>query len=300
MSGVFTLVKRNIKLFLRDKATVFFSFLSTLILVALYFLFIAKIYTSGMDNPDAGGIAASLTENAKNFIVYSQMMAGVLVLNSMSLATGAFSTIAKDFESGRIGSLLLTPVKTYEIILAYFATGFIVSFGINTFTWVLSYIIIGVTTGYWLASGAFLMVLLVLFVASLISCALMLLITALVKSSSAIGVVNGVSGTFFGFLCGIYMPYGNLGEGTKIIGSFLPFSHLTIWLKRVMLDDAFSQVGIIGEFKDILYRDYFSAESIGFCSLSAPLWLMVFLSGMLGVLCLIVSCFYLNTRIKRY
>ena len=300
MNMIFTFIKRNIKLFARARATVFFSLLSTLILVMLYFLFIAKIYTMGMDDPAAGGIAIPLGGNAKNFIVYLQMMAGVLVLNSMSLATGAFSTIAKDFENKRIDSFMLTPIKTHEMIFSYFATGFTASFGINTFTWILSYVIIGMTTGYWLATGAFLMVLLVLLVASFISCSLMLLVTALVKSSSAIGVVNGIAGTFFGFLCGIYMPYGNLGEGTKAIGSLLPFSHLTIWLKRVVLDNAFAQIGIEGEFKNILYRDYFSAESIGFCTLSAPLWLMVFLSGVFAVFCLTASCYILNKRLKRH
>lgn len=299
MKNILTLTKRNVKLFIRDKATVFFSFLSTLIVVALYFLFIAKIYTAGMDDTQAGGIPMSLDGNAKNFIVYLQMMAGVLVLNSMSLATGVFSTIAKDFEDKRTDSFLLTPAKTHELLLSYFSTGFLVSFGINLFTWILSFSIIGLATGFWVAFGTFFMVILVLLIASLISCSIMLLVTTLAKSSTAIGVISGIAGTFCGFLCGIYMPYGNLGEGVKAVGSLLPFSHLTVWLKQVVLDDAFLQVGITGPFKEILYRDYFSATSIGFCNLSAPLWLMVLLSGIIGILCLTVSFVLLSKRIKR-
>lgn len=299
MNFTLTLIKRNIRLFLRDKATVFFAFLSTIILVALYFLFLAKIYTDGMDNPELGGIAMSLTGDAKSFIVYLQMMAGVLILNSMSLATGSFSTIAKDFENKRIDSFLLTPAKPHEMILSYFAAGLVVSFIINTLTWLLTVFIIGVITSYWVAAGTLLMVVFVLFIASLISCSLMILVTTLVKSSTAIGVINGILGTFFGFLCGIYMPYGNLGNGVKAVGSFLPFSHLVIWLKRVVLSDAFSQVGIAGEFKDILFRDYFSAESIGFCNLSAPLWVMVFASGIFGLICLVISYGLLTKRIKQ-
>jgi len=298
VSPIITLTKRNLKLFLRDRMTVFFSFLSTLILVMLYFLFIAKIYAAGMDDPSAGGIAMPLAQGAKNFIVYLQMMAGVLVLNSMSLSTGAFSTIAKDFESKRIDNLLLTPVKTHEIILAYYSTGMIASFIINTFTWILSFLIIGITTGYWLAFGPFMAVLAVLLVASLISCSIMLLITSLVKSSTAIGVINGIAGTFFGFLCGIYMPYSNLGESTKLVGSFLPFTHITVWLKQVMLGDAFSQVGITGEFKDILLRDFFSADGVGFCGMDISLWGMIAFSGLLGLLCLIASYVLLRRRIN--
>ena len=297
MNRAGTLIKRNLRLFLRDKATVFFSFLSTIIVIALYFLFIAKIYTEGIDDPTAGGISMMLDAKVKDFIVYLQMMAGVLVLNAMSLATGAFSTIAKDFEDRRIDNFLLTPTRAHEMILAYFTTGFLASFLINSFTWVLSVCIIGLATGYWLAIGTFLMALVVLFAASLIACSIMLLLTVLVKSSAAIGVINGVSGTFFGFLCGIYMPYSMLGDAPKAIGSLLPFTHLTIWLKRVVLGDAFAQAGIPSTFTETLYREHFSASGVGFLSLSAPLWVMMLASGLVAVLCLGISWRLLNKRI---
>ncbi|MCL1808011.1 MAG: ABC transporter permease [Oscillospiraceae bacterium] len=299
MNKSIVLIKRNMKLFLRDRATVFFSFLSTIILVALYFLFIGEVFKSEMQNSTTGAGSFSITSGAQNFIVYLQMMAGVLVLNSMSLATGAFSTIAKDFENKRVDSFILTPVKTREMIFSYFATGIIAGFGLNLFTWMVSFTVIGVATGYWLAVSTFLTVVLVLFTASLISCSLTLLIVTLVKSSSAIGVINGVAGTFFGFLCGIYMPYGNLGDGVKAVGSILPLSHLTIWLKRVVLDDAFSQLGIEGEYKETLYRDFFSAESIGFLNFSAPLWLMIVFSGLLGLTFWVLSYGILRKRFKR-
>ena len=298
MNPIGTLTRRNLQLFLRDRMTVFFSFLSTIILVMLYFLFIGKIYTTQMDDSAMGGIAMPLAEGAKSFIVYLQMMAGVLALNSMSLATGAFSTIAKDFETRRVDSLMLTPVKPYQMILAYYATGLIASFIINTFTWIASFLIIGFATGYWLNAGSVLLVLAVLLVASLISCSIMLLITSLVKSSSAIGVINGIAGTFFGFLCGIYMPYSNLGDTTKAVGSFLPFTHLTIWLKRVMLGDAFTQLHIPDAFREILYRDFFSADGVGLAGMDVPLGAMVVLSGALGLMCLVASYLLLHRRIK--
>ena len=298
MNNILTLTKRNLKLYLRDRAAVFFSFLSTIIVVALYFLFIAKLYTSGMDNLATSGSPFALTVKEKNFIIYLQMIAGVLVLNSISLATGAFSTIAKDFENKRLDSLMLAPIKPLEIIIAYFATGFISSFFINILTLIVSCIIIGIFTGLWIAASTFFMVIVVLLVASLISCSIMLLITSIVKSSTAIGVANGVMGTFFGFLCGIYIPYSNLGKGATAVGSFLPFSHITIWLKQVVLDDAFKQVGIASELKEMLFAEHFSAKNIGFCNLSVSLWLMLLISGIIGLACLVASNFILSKRIR--
>lgn len=298
MNTAFALIKRNTRLFLRDKAAVFFSFLSTLILVALYLLFIANMYTDSMDFLGTEVSGFSLDTAAKDFIVYLQMIAGVLVLNSISLATGVFSTIAKDFENRRIDSFLLTPIKPYKLILSYFITGLIVSLILNIITWLISIVVIGLATGFWISASTFAISLVVLLVSSLISCSLMILVTALVKSSVAIGVINGFLGTFIGFLCGIYMPYSNLGEGTKRIGSLLPFSHITIWLKRVVLGDAFSQVGISEEHADILYREFFSAESIGFLSFDISLWVMVIISGILGLACLIVAYQLLGNRLK--
>ena len=44
MNDILVLTKRNIKIYLRDKAAVFFSFLSIIILLALYFLFLKNAY----------------------------------------------------------------------------------------------------------------------------------------------------------------------------------------------------------------------------------------------------------------
>ncbi len=298
MNTISALIKRNTRLFLRDKASVFFSFLSTIILVALYLLFIASIYTNSMDILGAETAGFSLDTGAKDFIVYLQMMAGVLVLNSISLATGVFSTIAKDFENRRIDSFLLTPIKPYKLILSYFITGLLVSLSLNIITWLISAAVIGLATGFWISATTFFISLVVLLISSLISCSLMLLVTSLVKSSVAIGVINGFLGTFIGFLCGIYMPYSNLGESTKQIGSLLPFSHITIWLKRVVLGDAFSQTSIPDEYTDILYREFFSAESIGFLRFDAPLWGMVMASAAVGVVCLMIAYRLLGSRLK--
>ncbi|NMA06608.1 MAG: ATP-binding cassette domain-containing protein [Ruminococcaceae bacterium] len=218
MSAINALYKRNSRLFLRDRMTLFFSFLSALILVALYFLFIAKLYTESMSSLSSGSSGFSLDANSKNFIVYLQMMAGVLVLNSISLAMGVFSIIAKDFENRKVDSFLLTPVKPYKLVLAYFFTGLIVSFFINAVTWIITVFIIGFATGFWILIPTFLSCMLVLFISSIISCSMMLLVVTLTKSSTAIGVINGVLGSFMGFLCGIYIPYYNLGEKTVMIG----------------------------------------------------------------------------------
>ena len=284
MRTLFVFTRRSTRLFLRDKATVFFSFLSTLILVALYFLFIGKSYADGMSDM----VGDFLSADAVYSIVYIQMMVGVLVLNSLSLSIGAFSTIAHDFENRRVDSFLLAPIKPSALLVSYFSGGFLISFVLNVFTWLLSILLIGTAFGYWVGLLAALKVTGILLFASMVSCSLMLLFTALVKSSAAIGVFSGVAGTFFGFLCGIYMPYELLGKGVEKVGSALPLTHITIWLKQIVLDDVFVKLEVAPGFREQMLES-FSAQNIGLAGMDIPLGGMLLFAAAIALICLFIA-----------
>ena len=50
MNKLGALISRNAKIYLRDRAAVFFSFLSVLIVFFLYILFIGKNIKTGLEN----------------------------------------------------------------------------------------------------------------------------------------------------------------------------------------------------------------------------------------------------------
>ena len=294
MRTIFLFTRRSVRLFLRDKATVFFSFLSTLILIALYFLFIGKSYAQGM----ADGVSNVLSSDTIYSLVYVQMIVGVLVLNSLSLSIGAFSTIAQDFEQRRVDSFLLTPIKPTSLLLAYFCGGFIISFVLNTFTWLLSIALIGGIFGYWVSLPIALAVIGILVFASMVSCSLMLLLTSLVKSSAAIGVINGVTGTFLGFLCGIYMPYDTLGKSVEKVGSVLPLTHITIWLKQLVLGDVFTKLDVPAAAQDTMLQAL-SANNIGLAGLDLPLFATLIYTACLALICLFFAGKIITRRLGR-
>lgn len=127
----------------------------------------------------------------------------------------------------------------------------------------------------------------------------MLFITTVVKSTNAIGIINGVLGTFLGFLCGIYMPYSNLGESATYIGSVLPFSHLTVLLKKIVLSNIFSGFGMSKDISSIMQKEWFSAYNIGFVGIDIPLWATIIYSAVIGIICLAVSLVMINKRLNQ-
>ena len=113
MFDLTSLVKRHILNFLRDKTAVFFSFLSVIILLALYFLFIGRQYTGGSE-------LAFLSPQMKTYLTAGIMMGGILIINTASLSLGMMGNLITDLVQRKLDGFLVTPVKRYKIILSYY------------------------------------------------------------------------------------------------------------------------------------------------------------------------------------
>ena len=294
MKNILSLSKRNCLLFLRSPQVFFSSLISSIILITLYFLFVANLYSQGFN--EAAGLA--LTAGQLDAAIYLQMIMGVLVINSVSLSTGMFTFMAYDFEEHKTEAFLLTKISSAQITLSYLISALTVSFALNLLTLVVSVIIIGAVTGVWISAGAFFAIFGVLIITTMVGCAIMLLITTAVRSSVAIGVISGIVGTILGFLCGIYMPYSNLGEGAIYVGSLLPFTHLVIWLKQIVLGNVFSQFGMPDDISQIMQEKWFSAGNVGLCGADIPLWGMILYSIIFAIICFVVSMFLIKSLYK--
>jgi len=228
-----SLVKRHILKFLRDKTAVFFSFLSVLILLALYFLFIGRQYTSSFDG---------LEDSIKTPLMIGVMMGGILVINTVSLSLGVMGNVIMDLEYRRLDGFLVTPVKRYKIILSYYVSSIIVTSILTLVMWILTVLYAGIIAGYWYRFDVILAVSGLIIFFTFISTSLMIFLTTMLKSVNAFGTLSGVLGTLIGFISGIYMPLSVLGASMTYISSFVPFTHMTILLKNVLLEQPYASL----------------------------------------------------------
>ena len=231
MYDLMSLVKRNTLTFIRDKAAVFFSFLSVIILLALYFLFIGRQYTSGLDMID---------DNMKTFLSISVIMGGVLVINTVSLALGIMGNIITDLQYKKLDAFLVTPVKRYKIILSYYLTAIMITSILTLLMWLLTVLYVGISSGYWYSFLTILKVSGLLVFYTFISATLMIFLTTILKSVNAFGALSGILGTFIGFMSGIYMPLSVLGKSMVYVASLVPFTHMTILLKQILLKEPYA------------------------------------------------------------
>lgn len=298
MNDLLALVKRNILVFLRDKTAVFFSFLSIIILLSLYFLFLGKLYTQSLDG---------ISDNLKTYLSTSQMMGGILVINTLSLSLGMMGNLVNDLETQKINAFLVTPVKRSKIIIGYYISSFIVTTILSILIWFATILYVGLSSGFWYSISTILFVLLLLILFTLISSSVMVLLTSFLKSNNAFGTVSGILGTFVGFIAGIYMPLANFGKGMKYTASLLPFTHMTILLKGILLKEPYlllekellknvSQTEVT-QIMSELKTAYGTAE-IGIFGIDIPLVYILIIFGLIGVGLIVLAFKNIKNNIK--
>jgi len=293
MYEVISIVKRNIKIYLRDKLAVFFSFLSTIILMAIYILFLGNIGGEYLDS--------ILTPGEIDFVIYSQMMAGVIVLNTLTIPLGNLGSMVTDFEEGKIDAFMVTPVKRYKIILGYYLSSLIITLALSLIFWLIAVVVLGLVTGIFYPIGVILVIIPIIVLFVLISTSIMILMTSFIKSINAFGAFSGIFGSVIGFVSGIYIPLSSSSPAfLRSISSLIPFTHMGIFVKQILMKPGFEIVAEKGGNAEVIagLQDGFGYNEIGLLGMDVSLPTLLILSVVLSVLLLIYATQRLNKRIK--
>lgn len=226
MKEIFNLSLRHIKNYYRDKAAVFFSFLSVIILLLIYFLFLGNMYN---------GIPFENSIDKTRFIT-GFTMGGILVVNLLTMSLGVIGTYVNDIAAKRINGMLVTPVKRYKLTISYFISTFLLTIMFTFIMFLAVYLYIGLN-GYWYSFLTILHILGAILLFGVIAIPLIIFIISFVNSINAFGGVSSLVGTLIGFISGIYIPLSVLDPFTRNVASLLPFSHMAIYLKRLLIGE---------------------------------------------------------------
>ncbi|MCF7932555.1 MAG: ABC transporter permease [Acholeplasmataceae bacterium] len=279
MDDFLALVKRHMLKFLRDKAALFFSFLSILIMLALYFLFIGRQYVS-YESMNV------FEDSFKTYLTVGIMMGGILVINTVSLSLGIMGNVVLDLEQKRLDAFLVTPIRREKVILSYYAAAILVTATLTLVMWGLTILYVGISSGYWYDVMTVMKVTGLLIVFTFISSSFMIFMVTLIKTVNAFGTLSGVLGTFVGFVSGIYMPLFVLGKSMTYVASLVPFTHMTIVLRRLLLAEPYEilEASVPPEvMMDI--KLHYGTEYVGILGQDVNMgWIMLVIALMVAVL----------------
>lgn len=240
MSKYIMLTKRNCMVFLRDRAAVFFSLLSMLIVLLLMGVFLGNMNVESITNllAEYGGVrdAAQDRENATHLVQY-WTLAGLMVVNALTVTLTVTGGMVSDANENKLESFYSAPVSRNIIALSYVSAAVLIAMLFCVITLGISLGYICATGGVLLSVGALLRILGYTLLNVWVFAIIMYMLALFVKSSSAWSGIATVVGTLVGFLGAIYLPMGNLPFGVAECLKYIPILHGTSLMRKVCCEE---------------------------------------------------------------
>ncbi|MDO4385060.1 MAG: ABC transporter permease [Clostridia bacterium] len=243
MTGLGNLIRRNCRLFFRDKGMFFSSLITPIILLVLYVTFLGNVYRDSFAGALPEGFV--IEDALLNATVGGQLISSLLAVCCVTVAFCSNLLMVQDRVSGARRDLAVSPVRPSTIAVAYFCASALA-------TLLISLTALAVCLGYLAMAGWLLrasdvlsmlldVVLLTLFGVALSSCVNFPLRTQ--GQGSAVGTIVSAG---YGFLCGAYMPISNFSSGLQKVLSFLPGTYGTSLLRNHALAGAYREMARVG------------------------------------------------------
>lgn len=226
-----TLTWRNTKIFLKDKLVIFFSFLSPLIVLVVFFLFLREIQVKEFNN-FIGNFNNFLIDKNKipdssiiNASIVSLMLSGLITMVCVTIALTSNSQIIKDKKAGLTADLKASPVKPWIGRVAYFLSNLLTTLIFIFIILIITFIYL-ISAQQWYLSVEDTFGLIGLAIFSTISGSLVTsFIVSLFTSEGQLSGFNAVSSIAIGFFIGAFYPIASMPNWFQTIVVFIPASH---------------------------------------------------------------------------
>lgn len=219
--------KRNLLIFFRDRSAVFFSLLSSFIIIGLYVLFLGDVWTSNFDK----------LSNARE-LMDNWVMAGLLAATSVTTTMGAFGVMINDKSRKIIKDFYSSPVSRHSLAGGYVLSAFIIGLIMSLITLVLAEVYIVAEGGAVMSIQTLAKVLVLLLLADFSNTAMVFFFVTFLSSESAFATASTIIGTLIGFVTGIYLPIGVLPEAVQTIVKLFPPSYAALLLRQAMMKNS--------------------------------------------------------------
>lgn len=255
---LFQLVRRHILIYFRDKALIFFSVLSPLILLMLYVVFLGDVQISSIKGAIPEGV--TLTDKAIKGFVDSWMIAGVLGVSCITVSLNAMSVMVGDRERNIISDFKAAPVQSWLVQISYFIANFIITMAIALIILAASLAYLGISGTFTLSIDDIFDTLRVLVLSVLSSTACMAVVARFFRTESSYGGFGGMVSAVLGFFIGAYMPISIFPKPVQYIANLIPGSHSAALFRNSIMRGAYQE--ILNQTPEMFAKEIASAYSM--------------------------------------
>lgn len=239
MTGLFPLVKRNTKLFFKDRGMFFPTLITPVILLVLYVTFLARVYRDSFVSALPAGI--TISEGVIDATVGGQLISSLLAVACVTVAFCSNLLMINDKVSGAIRDLTVTPLKRSTLALSYFLSSALSTL-IITFSALAVCLFYLSVTGFYMSLGDVFLILLDVLLLTLFGIALSSCINFFLSTNGQASAVGTIVSAGYGFICGAYMPISQFSTGLQKVLSFLPGTYGTSLLRNHALAGVYREM----------------------------------------------------------
>lgn len=226
MKEIYSLTKRNMKVFLRDKTGVFFSLLSPLLVLLLFILFLGDLQIDSVKGAlESNGVLDLFSSSFSKNVAYNWLISGVLGVSCITVSFSCLAVIISDREKGIENDFKASPISNVKIYVSYLLFVFFSTLLILLIVSFVGLIFLAITGSLNMNFKNVLVlyggIILGSFNASLFAYAL----TSFIKTSAAHGAFTGLICAISGFMIGAYMPLSSFPKPIQYVCSIIPGSH---------------------------------------------------------------------------
>lgn len=222
MNVLFSLVKRNTKMFFKDRAMFLSSMITPIILILLFITFLGNVYRDSLTNslPEGMTISKSIIEGFVGGWLFSSLL-------SVSCVTISFCSnllMIQDKYENILPDITISTAKKSTISLAYFISTVLVTL-IVSYTAVAFGLVYLACVGWYLSFVDVIFIILDVFFLVIFGTALASIINYFLSTQGQASTVGTLISTGYGFICGAYMPMSQFGKVLQNVLAFSPGSY---------------------------------------------------------------------------
>lgn len=248
MTGVLSLIKRNCRLFFKDKGMFFTSLITPAILLVLYITFLGKVYKDAFI-ATIGDLP--IPEKLIDAAVAGQLISSLLAVSCVTVAFCSNLLMVQDKVTGAVKDLKMTPATNGNLSISYFVATAITTIIVCFTALGLSFIYLA-KVGWYLTITDVLLLCLDVVLLTLFGTALSSIIISPLSTNGQASAVGTIVSSGYGFISGAYMPISNFSQGLQRVLSFFPGTYGTVMLRLHALVPVFSQMEADGVPKEAI------------------------------------------------
>lgn len=249
MNVLMALVKRNAKLFFKDKGTFFTAMISPIILIFLFVTFLGNVYRESLAAaiPTGFTVSKSVTEG----FVGGWLFSSLLAVSCVTVAFCSNMVMVEDRSRGARRDLMMTPVRPSVLALGYYLATALTTMIVCFVALAIAFVYLAIV-GWYLSVGEALLVCLDVVLLVVFGTALSSVVVFFLSTQAQIAAVGSTVCSCYGFVCGAYMPISQFSVGIQNVISCLPGTYGTGLLRRHFMGGALRAMEAEGLPKEVI------------------------------------------------